>query len=68
MTKAAGLKLATWVVDDPEELVELERFELYGLGHQPARGHARGAHRLTARAVLAQARSGWITRPDGSFG
>ena len=31
LTKAAGLKLATWVVDDPKELVDLERFELYGL-------------------------------------
>jgi glycerophosphoryl diester phosphodiesterase len=30
-TKAAGLKLATWVVDDPAELAKLERFELYGL-------------------------------------
>ena len=30
-TKAAGLKLATWVVDDPQELRELERFDLYGL-------------------------------------
>ncbi len=31
LTKAAGLKLATWVVDDPEELAALEPFELYGL-------------------------------------
>jgi glycerophosphoryl diester phosphodiesterase len=30
-TKAAGLKLATWVVDDPLELAALERFDLYGL-------------------------------------
>jgi glycerophosphoryl diester phosphodiesterase len=30
-TKAAGLKLATWVVDDPLELAGLERFDLYGL-------------------------------------
>jgi glycerophosphoryl diester phosphodiesterase len=30
-TKAAGLKLATWVIDDPLELAELERFDLYGL-------------------------------------
>jgi glycerophosphoryl diester phosphodiesterase len=30
-TKAAGLKLATWVVDDPDELESLRRFELYGL-------------------------------------
>jgi glycerophosphoryl diester phosphodiesterase len=30
-TRAAGLKLATWVVDEPEELAELERFDLYGL-------------------------------------
>jgi glycerophosphoryl diester phosphodiesterase len=30
-TRAAGLKLATWVVDDPEELESLRRFELYGL-------------------------------------
>jgi glycerophosphoryl diester phosphodiesterase len=28
---AAGLKIATWVVDDPEELVALARFELYGV-------------------------------------
>jgi glycerophosphoryl diester phosphodiesterase len=28
--KAAGLKLATWVVDDPLELQGLQRFELYG--------------------------------------
>jgi glycerophosphoryl diester phosphodiesterase len=30
--RAAGLKLATWVVDDPEELRELARFGLYGVG------------------------------------
>jgi glycerophosphoryl diester phosphodiesterase len=29
---AAGLKLATWVVDEPEELRELARFDLYGVG------------------------------------
>jgi len=29
---AAGLKLATWVVDDPEELRRLARFGLYGVG------------------------------------
>ena len=29
---AAGLKLATWVVDDPEELRALARFDLYGVG------------------------------------
>jgi glycerophosphoryl diester phosphodiesterase len=29
---AAGLKLATWVVDDPEELRALARFGLYGVG------------------------------------
>jgi glycerophosphoryl diester phosphodiesterase len=28
----AGLKLATWVVDEPEELRELARFQLYGVG------------------------------------
>jgi len=28
----AGLKLATWVVDDPEELKGLARFGLYGVG------------------------------------
>ena len=27
-----GLKLATWVVDDPEELRALGRFDLYGVG------------------------------------
>jgi glycerophosphoryl diester phosphodiesterase len=29
--EGAGLKLATWVVDDPAELPDLERFGLYGL-------------------------------------
>jgi glycerophosphoryl diester phosphodiesterase len=29
---AAGLQLATWVVDDPEELRQLARFGLYGVG------------------------------------
>ncbi len=29
--RAAGLKLGTWVVDDPEELFALQRFELYGV-------------------------------------
>jgi glycerophosphoryl diester phosphodiesterase len=28
----AGLKLATWVVDDPTELKGLARFGLYGVG------------------------------------
>jgi hypothetical protein len=28
----AGLKLATWVVDEPEELEGLARFGLYGVG------------------------------------
>ena len=28
----AGLKLATWVVDEPEELKQLARFGLYGVG------------------------------------
>ncbi|HEY8234348.1 MAG TPA: glycerophosphodiester phosphodiesterase, partial [Vicinamibacteria bacterium] len=30
--RAASLKLATWVVDDPEELRALARYELYGIG------------------------------------
>jgi glycerophosphoryl diester phosphodiesterase len=30
--RAEGLKIATWVVDDPEELRALARFELYGVG------------------------------------
>jgi glycerophosphoryl diester phosphodiesterase len=30
--RAAGLKLATWVVDEPEELRALARFDLYGVG------------------------------------
>ncbi|HEX9185988.1 MAG TPA: glycerophosphodiester phosphodiesterase family protein [Vicinamibacteria bacterium] len=30
--QAAGLKLATWVVDEPGELKELSRFGLYGVG------------------------------------
>jgi glycerophosphoryl diester phosphodiesterase len=29
---AAGLKLATWVVDEPEEFKRLARFGLYGVG------------------------------------
>ncbi len=29
--REAGLKLATWVVDDPEELFALERFTLFGV-------------------------------------
>jgi glycerophosphoryl diester phosphodiesterase len=29
--REAGLRLATWVVDDPEELRELARFDLYGV-------------------------------------
>jgi glycerophosphoryl diester phosphodiesterase len=30
--RQAGLKLATWVVDEPEELRQLARFGLYGVG------------------------------------
>src|SRR5262245_12487105 len=30
--REAGLKVATWVVDEPEELAALARFELYGVG------------------------------------
>jgi len=30
--REAGLKVATWVVDDPAELLSLARFELYGIG------------------------------------
>ena len=30
--REAGLKVATWVVDDPEELTFLARFELFGVG------------------------------------
>jgi len=30
-TRAAGLKVGTWVVDDPEELRTLARFDLYGV-------------------------------------
>jgi glycerophosphoryl diester phosphodiesterase len=30
--RAAGLKVATWVVDEPEELRALARFELFGVG------------------------------------
>jgi glycerophosphoryl diester phosphodiesterase len=29
---AAGLKMATWVVDDPADLRELARYDLYGVG------------------------------------
>ena len=31
-TRAEGLLLATWVVDDAEELKQLARFDLYGVG------------------------------------
>lgn len=30
--REAGLKVATWVVDDPAELAGLARFDLYGIG------------------------------------
>jgi len=30
--RAAGLRVATWVVDDPEELRALARFDLYAVG------------------------------------
>jgi glycerophosphoryl diester phosphodiesterase len=30
--REAGLKVATWVVDDPAELASLARFDLYGIG------------------------------------
>jgi glycerophosphoryl diester phosphodiesterase len=30
--REAGLKVATWVVDDPDELRSLSRFDLYGIG------------------------------------
>jgi glycerophosphoryl diester phosphodiesterase len=30
-TREAGLKLSTWVIDEPEELRSLARFELYGV-------------------------------------
>lgn len=30
--REAGLKVATWVVDDPAELEQLARFDLYGIG------------------------------------
>jgi hypothetical protein len=30
--RAAGLKIATWVVDDVEELRTLARYDLYGVG------------------------------------
>jgi glycerophosphoryl diester phosphodiesterase len=31
-TTAAGIRLATWVVDDPAELLALRRYDLYGVG------------------------------------
>jgi glycerophosphoryl diester phosphodiesterase len=35
--REAGLKVATWVVDDPTELLALARFDLYGIGsNRPA--------------------------------
>jgi glycerophosphoryl diester phosphodiesterase len=30
--RAAGVRVATWVVDDPVELLALARFDLYGVG------------------------------------
>ena len=30
--REAGVKVATWVVDDVEEMQRLMRFELYGVG------------------------------------
>ena len=30
--REAGVKLATWVVDDPAELAALAPYELYGIG------------------------------------
>jgi hypothetical protein len=30
--REAGLKVATWVVDEPGELPTLARFELFGIG------------------------------------
>jgi glycerophosphoryl diester phosphodiesterase len=30
--RSAGLKLGTWIVDEPEELRELAHFDLYGVG------------------------------------
>jgi glycerophosphoryl diester phosphodiesterase len=30
--RAAGLRVATWVVDDPAELRALARFDLFGVG------------------------------------
>ena len=30
--REAGIKVATWVVDEPEELRALARFDLYGIG------------------------------------
>ena len=35
--REAGVKVATWVVDDPAELRRLARFDLYGIGsNRPA--------------------------------
>lgn len=30
--RAAGLRVGTWLVDDPEELADLRRYELFGIG------------------------------------
>jgi glycerophosphoryl diester phosphodiesterase len=36
-TRAAGLRVATWVLDEPEELAAVARFELYGFAsNRPA--------------------------------
>ena len=30
--REAGIKVATWVIDDPAELAALAHFDLYGIG------------------------------------
>ena len=36
--REAGIKVATWVIDDPAELASLAHFDLYGIGsNRPAR-------------------------------
>jgi hypothetical protein len=30
--REAGVKVATWVIDDPAELASLAHFDLYGIG------------------------------------
>ena len=58
--REAGVKVATWVVDEVDELRRLMRFELYGVGsNRPAEMlEALQAVRLTSAAVDHPCRDG----------